>query len=233
MTGTPSRFPEPTHEPDPAAESLSDLLGGRRAAIDATVGPLAFLLGWALSGRQVLGGVVAALAVSGMLAGWRLHRGDRPRAVLLGLLGVVAAALVALRTGQAEDFYLLRIVTNVASAMAWIVSIVLRWPLLGVVVGTALGQKGGWRHDPALLRAYGRGSWVWAGMYVLRALIWLPLWSAGQVTALGVTGTLLAWPLLAVVFAASWWVIRRSLPAGHPGLRHPVRADRQTASTPN
>jgi hypothetical protein len=32
---------------------------------------------------------------------------------------------------------------------------------------------------------------------------------------------LLSWPLVAVCLAASWWVLRRSLPPDHPGLRHP------------
>ncbi|RQX59869.1 DUF3159 domain-containing protein, partial [Micromonospora chalcea] len=101
---------------------------------------------------------------------------------------------------------------------------VVRWPLLGVVVGTALGQRTRWRRDPALLRAYGRGSWVWAGTYVLRLAVFIPLWLDGQVVALTVARAALTWPLIAAALASSWVVIRRSLPAGHPGLRHPVTA---------
>jgi hypothetical protein len=43
------------------------------------------------------------------------------------------------------------------------VSIAVRWPLLGLVVGTALGQRTRWRRDPDLLRGYRRASWVWVG----------------------------------------------------------------------
>jgi hypothetical protein len=32
----------------------------------------------------------------------------------------------------------------------------------------------------------------------------------------------LTWPLVAAALAVSWVVVRRSLPAGHPGLRHPA-----------
>ena len=35
----------------------------------------------------------------------------------------------------------------------------------------------------------------------------------------------LTWPLVAAALAVSWVVVRRSLPAGHPGLRHPVTRD--------
>ncbi|MFC4144725.1 DUF3159 domain-containing protein [Micromonospora mangrovi] len=218
MTGT---APERTPPADQSTtESLADLLGGRRGAVDATVPPVAFAVGWLAAG--LWGGVVAAVLTGAAVAGWRLRRGDRPRSVLLGLLAVCVAALVALRTGRAGDFFLLQLVSNAASALAWIVSIVVRWPLLGVVVGTALGQRGRWRRDPALRRAYARGSWVWAATYLLRVAVFLPLWLAGQVVPLVVARVALTWPLVAAALAVSWLVIRRSLPAGHPGLRHPV-----------
>jgi uncharacterized protein DUF3159 len=203
-------------------ESLAQLLNGRRAAIDATVPAAGFVAGWLIGGRSIWAG--AAVAVAGALAVsiWRLRAGDRPRAVLIGLLGVFVAALIALRTGRAEDFFLLQLFSNAASALAWAVSIVIRWPLLGVVVGAVLGQKTRWRRDPALLRAYGLGSWVWVLQYVIRVAIFLPLYAAGEVVALGVARAVLTWPLIAACLTVSWWVIRRSLPAGHPGLRHPV-----------
>ncbi|MET7969521.1 DUF3159 domain-containing protein [Micromonospora sp. NPDC005305] len=216
MTSTPERG-RPSGEPP---ESLADLLGGRRGAVDATVPPVAFAVGWLAAG--LWGGVVAAVLAGTAVAGWRWRRGDRPRSVLIGLLAVCVAALIALRTGRATDFFLLQLVSNAASALAWIVSIVVRWPLLGVLVGVALGQRGRWRRDPALLRAYGRGSWVWAATYLLRLAVFVPLWLGGQVVALVVARVALTWPLVAAALAVSWLVIRRSLPADHPGLRHPV-----------
>ncbi|NES26974.1 DUF3159 domain-containing protein [Micromonospora terminaliae] len=224
MTSTPGRERPSGDRP----ESLADLLGGRRGAVDATVPPVAFAIGWLAAG--LWGGVVAAVLAGTAVAGWRWRRGDRPRSVLIGLLAVCVAALIALRTGRATDFFLLQLVSNAASALAWIVSIVVRWPLLGVVVGAALGQRARWRRDPALLRAYGRGSWVWAATYVLRVAVFVPLWLAGQVVGLVVARVALTWPLVATALAVSWMVIRRSLPADHPGLRHPVTpSDADTA----
>ncbi|MEU8045773.1 DUF3159 domain-containing protein [Micromonospora echinofusca] len=218
MTRTPERAAAPADRP----ETLADLLGGRRGAVDASLPPVAFALGWLLGGHSLWGGVGAAVLTGAALAGWRLHRGGRPRSVLIGLLAVCVAALVALRTGRAEDFFLVQLLSNAASTLAWVVSIVVRWPLLGVVVGAVLGQKTRWRRDPALLRAYRRGSWVWAVSYVVRVAVFLPLWLGGQVLALTVARVALSWPLVAAVLAVSWVVVRRSLPAGHPGLRHPA-----------
>jgi hypothetical protein len=207
----------------PQAETLVSLLGGSRGAIDASLPVLAFVAGWLLA-HSVISAALAAVVVAALVAGWRLRAGRQPRAVLLGVLGVCASALVALYTGRAEDFFLIQIFTNAVSALVWALSIMLRWPLLGVVVGTALGQKLRWRRDPALLRAYGRASWVWVGQYLVRLAVFVPMWTAGWVTALGVARAVLTWPLVAACLAVSWWVLRRTLPADHPGLRHPVTA---------
>jgi hypothetical protein len=202
-------------------ESLAKLLGGWHGAVDGTVPPIAFVAAWLATGGSVLAAGIGAVAAAGAIAAWRLARGQRPRAVLVGLLLVCLAALVALRTGRAADFFLIQLVINAASGLAWIVSIAIRWPLLGVVVGAVLGQRARWRRDPALLRAYGRGSWVWVGQYAIRVAVFTPLWAADQVVALAAARVVLTWPLVAACLAVSWWVVRRSLPADHPGLRHP------------
>lgn len=206
-------------------ESLAALLGGRRGAVDATVPPLAFVLAWMVAGRSVVAGAVVAIAAATAIAGWRIYRRQRPRAAVVGLLGVAVAATIALYTGRAADFFLAQIAVNATSALAWLASIVIRWPLLGLIVGTVLRQKLRWRRDPALLRAYGRGSWVWVGQYAIRLAVFVPLWWVDQVLALGAARVVLSWPLVAVCLAVSWAVVRRSLPPGHPGLRHPVTPD--------
>ncbi|MGH8878172.1 MAG: DUF3159 domain-containing protein [Stackebrandtia sp.] len=203
-------------------ESLASLLGGRRGALDATIPPLAFGVAWWLSGESVGIGVSVAVALSAVIAVWRLKRGDKPRSILVGLAGVCLAGIVALYTGRAEDFFLLRILSNAGSLLAWAISIVVRWPLLGVVVGLVLGQRTRWRRDPVLLRAYGRASWIWVAQYAVRILVFIPLWLLGLTGALAFAQAALTWPLVALCLAVSWWVLRRNLPTDHPGLRHPA-----------
>jgi hypothetical protein len=138
------------------------------------------------------------------------------------------AALVVLRTGRAADFFLLQIASNAASALVWAVSILVRWPLLGVLVGVALGQRARWRDDPHLVRGYGRASWVWVGQYVLRLAVFVPLYQADQVVALGIARGLGWVPVVACV-ALSWPVMRTALPDGHPGIRYPQKRPAQTS----
>jgi hypothetical protein len=212
---------------DAAEPGLAEVLGGRGGAVDATVPVVAFVAaftiadasGWA---SPVVWAAGAAVLVGAVVAVFRLARGGRPRAVLFGLLGVAVAALIALYTGRAVDFFLVQIVSNAASALVWAVSIVVRWPLLGVVVGTVLGQRTRWRHDPDLVRGYQRASWVWVGQYLVRLAVFIPLYAADAVVALGIARTVLTWPLVALCVALSWPVLRSALPPGHAGLRHPT-----------
>ena len=193
--------------------TLRDVLGGRAGAIDASVPVVAFVVVWLAAGAD---GSVAAV-----VAAVRLATGGRPRAVLVGLLGVALAAGVTLVTGRAVDFFLVQLVSNAVSALGWAVSIVVRWPLLGIVVGAALGQRTRWRRDPDLLRGYQRASWLWVLQYVLRLAVFVPLYLADAVVALGAARVLLSWPLVALCVALSWPLLRSALPKGHQGLRHP------------
>ncbi len=209
-------------------DSLMHLLGGRASAVDASVPPVVFGLAWLLAGESIAVGGAAAVVVGIVIGAVRLRKGARPRAVLISLLGVMLGAVIALRTGDAADFYLVRVVSNAASALVWMTSIALRWPLLGLVVGTLLGQRTRWRRDPALRSAYSRASWVWVGQYVTRLLVFIPLWAVDAVVALGIAQVVLTWPLVAVCVVSSWWVLRRSLPADHPGIRRPRVAENAT-----
>jgi hypothetical protein len=222
-----SRRPDPA--PPGAGPPLGEILGGRGGALDASAAPAAFVAGFGIAqaaGSQsaLLWGGGAALAAGVVVCAVRLARGRRPAAGLAGLLGVAVAVLVALYTGRAVDFFLLQIVSNAASALGWSVSIALRWPLLGLVVGAALGQRTRWRRDPDLLRGYRRASWVWVGQYLLRLAVFIPLYLAGAVYALGIARVALTWPLVMACIALSWPVLRRALPPGHPGLLHPRAA---------
>jgi len=201
---------------------LRELLGGRGGAIDASVPPAVFVIAWLVSGRSIGWAAAAAIAAGVAVGIWRLARGRRITASVASVAAVSLAAFVALGTGRPEDFFLIQLLSNVASALAWALSILIRWPLLGVVVGIVLGQKTRWRRDPDLVRAYGDASWVWVlCQYLVRVLVFGALWWSGWVVALGVARVVLSWPLVAATLAASAVVLRRSLPEGHPGLRHP------------
>lgn len=207
-------------------------LGGRASAVDASVPPVLFGLAWFVAGKSIAVGSAVAVLAGAVIALWRWRRGARPFAVVVSLLAVMLGAVIALRTGNAVDFFLVRVVSNAASALAWMAGIAIRWPLLGLVVGTVLGQGRRWRRDPALLRAYQWASWAWVGQYAVRLVVFIPLWLTNAVVALGVAQMVLTWPLVAVSVGASWWIVSRTLPKDHPGIRHPVLPEESKDAAP-
>jgi hypothetical protein len=206
--------------------TLFDVLGGRRSTLDATVPTACFVVALFIADRwdpedkvpiALAVGIGSAVAV----AVWRAVRGHKPKAAVLGLLPVLGGTIIAARTGRAEDFFLLRILANAASALVWTAGNWVGRPLLGVVVGSLLRQRGAWRRDPDLYRAYARASWWWAASFFLRTAVFAALWAVSAPIALGVAQLALSWPLITVVLFASWQTIRRALPPGHPGILHP------------
>lgn len=200
---------------------LHDLLGGRRGALESALPSVVFVTVYLISGSGLVPALIAALLTGAVLAGARLIRREKPVRVVGGLAAVAIAAVVAARTGNAADYFLPSLLANVASALIWAASILARWPLLGVTIGFAIGQKTAWRADPDLMRAYSHASWIWAVSFLVRAGVNIPLYLTGNLVGLGISRVLLGWPMVLAVIAASWWAIQRSLPDDHPGIMHP------------
>lgn len=182
---------------------------------------MGFLIGWLATGQNLAWACGAALLVSAAIAVVAFVQRRAPRAVVLSLLIVAIGALIVAYTGDARDLFLPRLLTNAASALAWAASIAIRWPLLGVIVGVAVGTRSRWRRDPALVRAYSRASWFWVLQYVIRTVVFGGLYMAGQVEALAIAQVVLTYPLVIACIAVSGMVLFRSIPSGHPGIRHP------------
>ena len=133
------------------------------------------------------------------------------------LPAVAFAAFVATRSGRAEDFFLPGLLLNAAYATGFLVSIAVRRPLVGLIVGQLDGEGSGWREDPARMRVFTQATWVWAALFVLRLVVQLPLYLAGDVVALGVARTAMGVPLFVLGFWLSYRLVRRPAQPDTPG----------------
>jgi hypothetical protein len=184
--------------------TLADSVGGVRGMVETSVPAVAFVTAYVISGNdvKVSAGVAVGLALA--LAVARFVRRESPQYALSGLLGIAIAAIFATKTGKAENFYLPGLLANAGYATAFLVSILVRWPLVGVLAAQLQGEHG-WREDPALVRIYTRASWLWVGLFLLRLIVQLPLYLAGAVVALGIARTAMGIPLFAL---GLWWTYR-------------------------
>lgn len=199
---------------------LNVLLGGPWGAVESMAPTVLFVLAYFASGNNLAVAVGVALGVAIILAGVKIARREKPVRVLTGLLGVAIAALFAAYQDDPLGFFQVRVLANIISALVFAGSILIKRPLMGVIIGPIMGTGMRWRQDPDLLRAYSRVTWLWAILSLVRAAIQVPLIQANQLAWLGAT-PFLFYGLVALTIAASWWVIRKTLPPGHPGIRHP------------
>jgi Protein of unknown function (DUF3159) len=147
----------------------------------------------------------------------RLARRETLQFAFAGLIGVGIAAFISSRTGRAEDFFLPGLLLNAGYATAYAISIWVRWPLIGVIVGPLVGDGMAWRRDPARVRVYVKASWIWVGVFLVRLAVQLPLYLSGAVVALGIARAAMGVPIFAVAIWLNYLVLRQGGEISGPG----------------
>ena len=119
------------------------------------------------------------------------------------------AAAFAARSGRAEDVFLPGIIYNAVYAVVFFVSVAVRWPLMGLMIGSVTGDLTSWRKDPGVLRLCSRLTLLLAVPCVIRVAVQYPLYLAGHVGWLGTSKIILGWPLQVAVLAAMAYLLAR------------------------
>ena len=192
----------------PPEFSLIEATGGWVGIAESTLPFIAFTVTWTAAGHDVATGAIVAVAIAAVLAFIRILRKETIQFALSGLVGVAFGAFVAARSGKAEDFFLPGILINAASATAYLISIAVRRPLLGLIFSTMTGEGKTWYQDPVHRRAYTKASWIWVGLFCFRLSIQLPLYLSGEVGPLAVARVITGLPLFALGLWLSYLLLR-------------------------
>jgi hypothetical protein len=174
---------------------LSESFGGARGMVEGALPFVAFTVTWVVSTALYLS-LGAAVGVAVVLGAVRLAQRQSLKFVAQAVIPIAIAALIASRTGRAEDIFLPGILYNGALAVVSVITIVIGKPLVGFLIGAAIGDPTGWMRDRGLVRMTSKLTAVLAVPYLLRFVVQLPLFLAGQVAWLGVAKVVLGWPLL-------------------------------------
>ncbi len=183
-------------------------IGGPLGLAESSVPAALFVAVYTLGGEDTKLAAIVAVAVAVVLTALRLLRGQTPQFALSGLVGIALAGFIVSRTGKAEDFFLPGLLFNLGYAGLYLISIIVRWPLIGVIVALLSQQDSSWRRDRDKVRAYDRASWLWVGLFSLRLAVQLPLYLAGALVALGTARVVMGVPLFVLGLWLTWLLIR-------------------------
>jgi hypothetical protein len=198
--------------------NLAAAMGGPVGIAETSLPAVAFVIAYSASGQDTGTAAGVAVGLALLLTIVRLVRRESPLHALSGLVGVAFAAFIARQSGRAENFFLPGLLFNAGYASALLVSLAIRRPLVGVIVSHLDGEGNAWRSNPVRMRAFARATWLWAGVFLLRLVVQLPLYLAGAVVELGVARTAMGLPLFGLGLWLTWLLVRgsRVSPASSP-----------------
>lgn len=193
---------------DVVRAQLSQALGGRRGMLEGALPTLGFTLTY-LSTRELRLALGVGIALAVTLLVVRVAQRQPVQFVVNSLVGIGIAAIFASRSGKAEDVFLPGIIYNAVYAVLLTLSVLVRWPLVGVMIGSVTGDLTAWRADPGVVRLCSRLTWLLVLPCALRVAVQYPLYLAGEVGWLGVSKIALGWPLQVAALAAMVWLLAR------------------------
>ena len=189
---------------DGPSQQLQQAIGGWRGALESAAPAVLFLATYQVT-HDLPTALRAALAVAVIAAVARIVRRGPLQFVISGLIGVAFSAWFSMRSGQAKDFFVPGLITNVLWGAAYLLSVLMRYPLIGILVGSLEGEPLKWVRSVERRRAANLATLAFAALFAVRLLIEVPLYLADALNALGTVKLALGWP--AYVFTV--WVAYR------------------------
>lgn len=190
--------------------SVLQSLGGWLGIAESLIPGTAFAVLFAITQN-----IFSAVVVSGVLSVGFIARqilAKRPLTqAMAGVAGLALTAYLALRPGgNSSDYFLPGLLTNAGYGLAMLLSIIFRWPLLGVLVSFVRGAGTAWRKDSTLMRRFSSATFLWVIMFGTRLLIETPLYLANNLAALSVTKLILGIPWYALFIWFSWLSLKNA-----------------------
>ena len=205
---------------------LSTALGGRRGMLEAAIPTVLFTISFLTTkDLKVALWVSVTAAVLALLV--RLVQRSSVQFVVNALVGIGIGALFALRAaragGDANDqalaYFLPGLIYNAGYAVALGLSNVVRWPLVGFMVGSVTGDPTAWHKDHQVVKLCSQLTWVLVAPCILRVMVQAPIYVAGRqeamrpetaVAALGIAKLAMGWPLQLASLALMVWLLARN-----------------------
>ncbi|WP_198147979.1 DUF3159 domain-containing protein [Microbacterium sp. XT11] len=187
-------------------------MGGWRGVLESVIPSLAFVVLFTIQPEPLILALGVSVGAAAVFTVIRLIQKSPPSAAIGGLVAAAAAAALALWTGRGQDNFVPGLITNAAYGTVLLVSALIGWSLIGLAIGFLMGEGTMWRRDRRKRRAFFWLGIAWAALFFARLAVQLPLYLAGDVTALGTLKLIMGLPLFAPLVAVTWLVVRALYP---------------------
>jgi hypothetical protein len=192
-------------------KSLLAGMGGWLGVVETVLPSVLFGSSFALTGQALIS-VILAGGTSSIFILYRLVTRKSASSAVIGALAVGFAAWLALREGgQAVDYFIPGFITNAVYGSVLLISILVRWPIIGVLVEVLRGHDMSWRKNRKVLTIYSAVTAFWVGFFSLRLIIQLPLYFAGNTELLATARVAMGPPLYALVIVCTWLMLRATV----------------------
>jgi hypothetical protein len=191
-----------------ATPTLLEQMGGVSGLVASTIPIVVFVVVNAITG--LMPAIWAALASAVAIAVLRLVRREGIQPAVSGAIGVGIGAFIAYRMGEAKGFFLYGIWASLVYAAIFAVSLLVRWPLVGVIWHGLRGDGQRWRSDPRIVRGYDLATLTWVVVFVARFVVQRWLYDNDETNALGIARLAMGLPLTAVALVVTVWAARRA-----------------------
>lgn len=191
------------------AQSLLHASGGELGIVES-ISPSLLFIAVFLTTKNATAAVIVALSCSVVFLIYRLIRRQALVQVLVGALVVGISAWFALRPGgDTRDFFLPDLITNAIYFVPLTVSILIRWPIVGLIMGFIRQEGILWRKDSKLLRRYSLATAVLASVFAIRLLVKVPLYISNDLAAMSLAKALMGVPMWAAALWICWLIVKR------------------------
>jgi hypothetical protein len=204
--------PEPADPKTTAAEerqeTLLEQMGGISGLIYSSVPVVVFVLANAFFGLTPA--IWSALGAAALITVVRVVRKEPLQPAISGFFGVGIAVFIAYQTGDAKGFFLFGIWTALVYGGVFLISVVIRRPLVGVVWSLLNGLGQSWRRDPVSRRAYDLATLTFVAVFAARFVVQKWLYDEDLTGWLAFAKLAMGYPLFAVALAVTVWAVRKA-----------------------
>ena len=196
----------------PTGAAIIASIGGVRGLVESFLPSFVFLVVYLVT-KDVLLSALIPVGVAVVFIVVRVITKLPVAPALTGAVGLGITAALAILTGRAENNFVLGILTNAGYLVAMLVSLVVRRPLIGVIVGLLMGERAAnWRQEPRRYRVLTLVTWIWVALFAIRLVVEVPLYLASNVAGLAIAKLILGVPFYAVVLWVTWLLVRSVFP---------------------